>query len=546
MVANRVVHSFAVLLAVGLLAALLFPLATRPSHADQQSISIAPGDQLSVTCTTSLGGTVQGTQSVIMCAAPAPTQVPPTQAPASGPTITQIKGVQEGGSLGGKANIEAIVGGQNIANVVFKLEGPGQPAVTHTEKTAPYFFLGDNNGVPNGWDTAKVVNGAYTLTVTATDAAGKSAVVVVHFQIANNAQPTAQPTTLPTASPAPTATPSTGGNETHVAGQPCPAWVHNRYTTTGPDGKQYPTWHPPVDPEFGCFFGHEHGDDPRTSVLYNEVGMPPFGYVNAIEGQRTEDHVGNKVFVVNDDTRGGSLLVKLHQGTHSADAFVNNLHELQYHYRNRDGRRLDIMILAAFGKSGEIRTGCGANGGQITQTGAPTNNLGAGVRSIPAPECFALPNIPYEDWLSGNHITLPNGRDLAYFDPHFAVFNPSRYFQPGQANNLGRSVDRCRQLTGTVSGECQSLKNNPAVTWDSPASPFKGDKREMYVNQNIITNAGGSNVWYCDPYGRNASAQPFPGSVPQYISASQYTQQVPSLAFGANINHNAPGVHSPN
>ena len=107
-------------------------------------------------------------------------------------------------------------------------------------------------------------------------------------------------------------------------------------------------------------------------------------------------------------------------------------------------------------------------------------------------------------------------------------------------------MDRCRQLTGTVSGECQSLKNNPAVAWDSPASPFKGEKREMYVNQNIITNAGGSNVWYCDPYGRNASAQPFPGSVPQYISASQYTQQVPSLAFGANINHNAPGVHSPN
>jgi hypothetical protein len=280
--------------------------------------------------------------------------------------------------------------------------------------------------------------------------------------------------------------------------------------------------------------------------MFNEVGMPAFGYVNAIEGQRKEDHVGNKVFVINDDTRGGSLLVKLHQGTHSPDAFVNNLHELQYHYRNRDGRKLDIMILAAFGRSGEVSVGCGAAGGQVVKTGTPTNDLGAGIRSIPSADCYALPHIPYEDWLSGNHITTASGRDLAYFDPHFAVFNPSRYFAPGLANNLGRSVDRCRELSGTVLAECQAIKDNPAITWDSPSSPFKGEHREMYVNQNWVSNAAGPNVWYCDAYGRNASPQPFAGSIPQYISSSQYTQQVPSLVFGRDNNHDAPGVHSPN
>ncbi len=56
MVANRVVRSFAVRLAVGLLAALLIALATRPSHADQQTISIAPVDQLAITCTIGLSG----------------------------------------------------------------------------------------------------------------------------------------------------------------------------------------------------------------------------------------------------------------------------------------------------------------------------------------------------------------------------------------------------------------------------------------------------------------------------------------------------------
>src|SRR5438067_7518874 len=49
-----------------------------------------------------------------------------------------------------------------------------------------------------------------------------------------------------------------------VAGQMCPSWVHDQYVTVGPDGKTYATWHPPVDPQYGCYFGHEHGADPRT------------------------------------------------------------------------------------------------------------------------------------------------------------------------------------------------------------------------------------------------------------------------------------------
>ena len=50
--------------------------------------------------------------------------------------------------------------------------------------------------------------------------------------------------------------PASDGNTTPVAGRPCPQWVHDQYVTTGPDGKMYATWHPPVDPQFGCVFGH--------------------------------------------------------------------------------------------------------------------------------------------------------------------------------------------------------------------------------------------------------------------------------------------------
>ena len=60
----------------------------------------------------------------------------------------------------------------------------------------------------------------------------------------------------------------------------CTPAIHESYAVVGPDGKVYPTWHPPVDPATGCTFGHEHGRDPRGSDLYDEVGPIPFGYAN--------------------------------------------------------------------------------------------------------------------------------------------------------------------------------------------------------------------------------------------------------------------------
>jgi hypothetical protein len=145
--------------------------------------------------------------------APEPTATA-SPAPASGPVITGFNGVQEGQVLSGTVAIEALVSGENIAQVVFQLAGP-RPA-THTEYNPPYFFMGDDNGAPKGWDTTQGPNGDYTLTATASDAAGLSGLYVVHFPIVNNSQP--QPTSKPTATataaspatatPVPTASPT--------------------------------------------------------------------------------------------------------------------------------------------------------------------------------------------------------------------------------------------------------------------------------------------------------------------------------------------------
>ena len=86
----------------------------------------------------------------------------------------------------------------------------------------------------------------------------------------------------------------------------CTREIHDQYAVVGPDGKLYPTWHPPVDPATGCSFGHDHGRDPRGSDLYDESGPIPFGYANeqlvAFDpaNPRNEDHVGHKVEWEND------------------------------------------------------------------------------------------------------------------------------------------------------------------------------------------------------------------------------------------------------
>ena len=137
----------------------------------------------------------------------------------------------------------------------------------------------------------------------------------------------------------------------------CSWEVHARYWTYGPDGKVYPTWHPARDPS-GCAFGHEHGDDPRASDLFGSAGWPAFGYTSEVQmdsapatSHRHEDHVGHKVLSANNvnviqgdngisffPPQGTTVavcdvLLKIHQGTHSPDAFTNNVHELLFNQR---------------------------------------------------------------------------------------------------------------------------------------------------------------------------------------------------------------------
>lgn len=260
------------------------------------------------------------------------------------------------------------------------------------------------------------------------------------------------------------------------------------------------------------------------------------------------------------------FLMKVHQGTHSKDAFANNVHELAYFVQCTDGTKIAATKMVPFGRPGEFMTTCDKNRTIRVGSAVPSNSpTGGGVRFISDARCvdeniyvasnqfsnFSLGL--YEDWVSSNYLVTPGGRTLAYFDPHFAVFTPSRYYDPTKPDNVGRSIDTCYG-TGTYGelargGECDVVKQySDRITYDDPRSPMNGVHREFYFNQTWIDNAGGPTTWYTDPYGGNASTSSFAGAIALYISnTDNYNKTIyESQAIGSNRYYGGNGVHAPN
>jgi hypothetical protein len=367
----------------------------------------------------------------------------------------------------------------------------------------------------------------------------------------------------------------------------CTAEIHNSYSVVGPDGKLYPTWHPPIDPVTGCHFGHEHGRDPRGSNLYKKYGPIPFGYANeqlAIwdpTGVRNEDHFGHKVEWENNVTFnlgngvGGSVLqvkcdvlTKLHQGTHSKDAFTNNLHELVYYLDCTDGTRIGMTVMTAIGTPGEMVESCDHEVHVHVGTPTPLNSPdGGGQRTIPDRACIeqfllvppgqnsAFSSALHESWQISATLRKASGQFLAGINPYYQVFYPSRFYDASLPNITGRVVDMC--FTTEANGDrahgwlCDQATANgtlASLPFDDPRSPFNGVKRQVDINGNRIANADGPEVWYTDPFGGNAKTAPFPGSIRQVLARMDNTEsyQFDGPTLGGDRDYGGQGVHAPN
>jgi hypothetical protein len=99
-----------------------------------------------------------------------------------GGTLERIEGVNEGQNVSGVLNLRAITSGPT-SRIVFDLSGP--ISQSHTENIDPYYFLGDTNGSPNGWNTGGVPTGNYSMKATRYATFGQSLLVKCDEKVVN-------------------------------------------------------------------------------------------------------------------------------------------------------------------------------------------------------------------------------------------------------------------------------------------------------------------------------------------------------------------------
>lgn len=311
------------------------------------------------------------------------------------------------------------------------------------------------------------------------------------------------PTTVPTADPGTTPAP--------VAGQLCPTWVHDRNTTVAPDNLTYPTWHPQVDPEFGCYFDHEHGADPRTSLA--DPSLPAFGYINAFAHQdhiAHEPHNGFKVFVVNKGTTNDegrtattSTRIVAHMGTGGPARFDNQFHSLEFDLVADDGHYVHVQGMADTGGVGSI---------------CDSPRQGKTVMILPGLGCDR--DSPYEIW----QFKLNIG-DKATVLVAVAVFDPITVMNPADHTQLLLMQD----VFVSRANEAPFMP------------PFGGCNRESYSGPVYWYNQGGSTVYNTDVMGMIVDG----GPLKQEVSAHKdigipMNQDQTQMKF--RVNFCAPGL----
>lgn len=288
---------------------------------------------------------------------------------------------------------------------------------------------------------------------------------------------------------------------------------------------------------------------------------------------RHEDDPGHKVIVSNAQALGQqfrtstgatvnlecSYLIKMHQGSHSSDATKNNTHELVYAVSCNDGTQTLATTMSQFGNANELFASCTRpfNSTQTVPLAVPTvgstlPNGPGGKRYIPTRDCIEqyvmngtqngsgaqddLRGTPvagnagwwwagYEQWQSANTITKADGTLLAQYEPWFGVQNPARYYVGngetdtvvGYTNDL--AWESGNQLAWAPWSSQLAASPETPIDKKSPESYFNGAVRDAWLARTLVRNKSGAEVLYADPWGGNAQAKAFPGSMRVVVSS---------------------------
>jgi hypothetical protein len=162
----------------------------------------------------------------------------------------------------------------------------------------------------------------------------------------------------------------------------------------------------------------------------------------------------------------------------------------------------------------------------------------------------------HESWQLSLSLQRADGHGLAFLNPYFQVFLPSRFYDPAAVNITGRPIDVCYEVTptgaraqGDACDQSTGAGTITGVTFDDPRSVFNGVERVVDINGNVIDNPDGPVFWFTDPFGKNGRTEAFPGSIRQFIAAIDNTRgglNVSGPTLGRNRDYGSPRVHAPN
>jgi hypothetical protein len=312
------------------------------------------------------------------------------------------------------------------------------------------------------------------------------------------------------------------GLATPQPNQACPDWVHNRHVAIGPDGREYLTWHPAIDPVYWCYFGHEHGADAASFMPSGY--KPPFHYTAYYNNRQNESNQGFKGFTFL-DRQNNHWYVMAHMGTETIARFTARFHTVSIRVESPTGELLaDLQYKADFGATISNRR---INGGEATTT---LPNMEA-IRQATQGRIRARIVEPdgsfftgYETWTMAVNAASGAGLGLVGQQFIFDNLNP---------------MTGCNGLACTTAFRPADLTNN------------KGDRRGLRVRGDFIIRADravGTGVFYTDQYGLRRMDGPADNiAVRQYIRPGLVLAPFPSGGDTTMITQNAwGGISTPN
>lgn len=319
---------------------------------------------------------------------------------------------------------------------------------------------------------------------------GDGSQVYVVLLAESNGTPTARP-------------PVPAGLETPIPNQLCPVWVHDSYTTVAWDGETYGTWHPQIDPTYWCYFGHEHGSDPRIIP-----GAPFVGYQYVADKvPQDEPDMGFKETIF--QTTGGSYVRFIdHVSTASVRRVCAQLHTVYVMVYTasgdevfRTGFKADFGVSEAADRDGDpliTPTNCGYDMNELAES--IPNGFEKSIRTT-------ADSTDYEQWKSNETVAASNLGMV--FKHQFDIRDPFTF---------------CTNLT------CDT------VTFHAPDRDQTSTKREM---DNIRSDEGftfnhalalRTGTFYTDPYGERLVNATDANATQHYIQPGFYMNLASALA----------------